>query len=242
MIVGDASLMRKTDEGDRRHELQWTIFRIMIRTESSIHTNQQRKKTSLTYVHFPTFNSHIPVSDALSHALGYHFLIPRPPDIIIRLLRRIPHQHGTTIPRPPRPHILRPHPHLCSPERRLRALTHINPKTRTTVISRINSRTQTETLIDIDFHNRSIDKDIHVNLLAPAIDGVRIEVAGDGHVVEFDDFATVQSFDENGVVGRFVDDVGVLLAIGGGGDRETYRTGGVGDGRAEFHVRASLGL
>jgi len=63
---------------------------------------------------------------------------------------------------------------------------------------------------------------VHVDLLERLGGGesVRVEVASDGGIAEFLDGAAGAAVDEDGAVGRLVEDVRALAAVGLGGDGE----------------------
>ena len=159
-------------------------------------------------------------------------LITIPPGVVIRLRSSIKHEQGAAVLRTLGPDIQQTVPNLNVRVLDLGARGRVECKTGTVFPTGVDAGGQSETLVDVDFDERSIDEDAHLNGLGGVLaifavaDGVWLEVALVGVVGEHVDLAGVATVHGDAVIGRVVEDVGILLAVGGCSNGETGDAGG----------------
>lgn len=162
-------------------------------------------------------------------------LVPIPPSVVIRLSRRVEDKLRAAVQGSLRPDVEQAIPHLNVRVLDVSARGRVQRKAVAVFPAGVDAARKSEAVVDKDLDQGAVNEDVHFDgFCARAVQLVRLKMAGQRCIGEHADLGGVEAVQDNGVLGRVVVDVRVLLAAGRGSNGHTRGTGGVLDD--ELHL------
>lgn len=162
-------------------------------------------------------------------------LVALPPGVVVRLSRRVIDQQGAAVQRSLRPDVEQAIPDLDVRVLDMSTRRRVQSEAVAVVSAGVDAAGQSEAVVDEDLDHGAVNKDVHLDgLCARSNHLIGLEMAGQRHVGKLSDLGGVEAVQDDGVLGRVVVDVRVLLAAGRGSNSDTGGAGGVLDDQLQL--------